>query len=442
MRIMWAVMSLALVSAVACDPCAGTPSCRAEPEVSYTGQFVERQSGKSVSGVQIAFVRRGGSLLVADTITAISDRDGFFVLRMSALQDGFVEGDLIITPPAPHTPYTVRGKRLSTHRTRGDGGFLGRLVVNPYLQFIGELHDRKTLAIVPEATVTIRQFGPAVVEPATSQTTSADNGRFSWDPKVIEFGDLDVEFEVSASGYPRSYKLRDTISLQYVYGPPSVAVLAVGGGWAYVGEVMRRGLRQFLPGVTVEFTRTGGIGAQPDRFTATPDENGRFLIPMEPIGDGTLIGDLTIRPPGGLPTETLRDVAITTFDGFGTRLLTFGYGPATIVRNVLIHRATGLPVKEGTHVRVYRVGGLNTFPAPWGVVPDDGIRIVNSEGVIAYDAATLDSGTVFYDFEVRLNAPYAWDTLRAIPTPARFSDQTVSDTLLVGRAIGAIRRAP
>jgi len=427
---------IVFVATAACDPCAGTASCHMTPEVSYTGQFIERQSGKSVGGVRVAFVRSGGSSLIADTIKAISDQDGFFVLRAGAPQDGVVQGVLVVTPPAPYFSYTVPGVRLSTHRIRGDGGFLGRLVVNPYLQLIAELHDRKTSAAVGGATVTIRQFGPAVVEPATSQTSSAENGRFSWDPRVVAFGDLEVEFEVSASGYPRSYRFRETISMQYLYGPPRFLVLAVGSGWAYVGEVMRRGLRQYLPGVTVEFVRTGGINAQPDRFTATADENGRFSVPIEPIGDGTLIGDLIISPPGGLPVETVKDVEITTFDGGKVKLLgPFGYGPATILRPVFVYRATGLPIKEGTHARFTRVGGLPIFPAPWGVVPDDGIRIVDSAGVAGYDAATLDTGTVLYDIEVRLNQPHSWDTLRAVPVRARFSDAAFADTFRVGSSL-------
>lgn len=428
-----AALTSVLVVSAACDPCAGTPSCHMEPEVSYTGQFIEFPTGKAVGGVHVTFVRSGDPVLVSDTIRATSDRDGFFVLRAGALQDGVAEGALTITPPAPHAPYTVPRLRLSTHRKRGDGGFLGRLMVNPYLQFIAELHDRNTFAVVAGAAVTVRAIGAARVEPATSQLTSADNGRFMWEPKVIEFGDLEVEFEVSAAGYPKSYHIRDTISLQYLDEPPRLIVLLVGTG-SYVGEVIRRGTKQHLPGVTVEFVRTGGIQAVPDRFTATPDQNGRFDIPMEPVGAGTLIGDLIIRPPAPLPVETVKDVEIPTFDGGKVRLLgPFGYGPATIVRPLLLYRATGLPIRVGTHARFSHVGGLpDVIPAPWGVVPDDGVRIVDSTGVVAYDAATLDSGIVLYDIEVRLNYPHKWETLRAVPIPARYSDKTAVDTFRVG----------
>jgi hypothetical protein len=434
MRLTVAALAIAVLSTAACDPCAGTPSCHTEPEISYTGQFIEFPSGKSVGGVSVTFVRRRGSELVNNIVSATSNADGFFVLRMQAFQDGAAEGDLTVTPPAPHSPYTIRGIRLATHRTRGDGVFIGRLMVNPYLQFIGELHDRKTFEPVAGASVTIRQIGPTLVEPATSPLSSAENGRFMWEPKIVQFDNqLVVDFEVSANGYPRSYVLRDTIPLQYLDEPPRLLVLMVGGGWSYIADVRRRGTKEVLPGVTVEFTRTGGINAVPDRFTATVDQNGRFSVPMEPSGDGTLIGDLTIRPSAPLPVETYRDVELVTFDGGKTRVLAFGYGPATIARPVLVYRATGRPIAEATHARFTHVGGLpDVMPAPWGVVPDSGIRIVDSTGTVAYDAATLDSGIVLYDIEVRLNYPHSWDTVRAIPVPARNSDKPAVDTLRVG----------
>ena len=431
-RALWFAGGFAFVMAsTACDPCAGMPSCHTQPALSATGQFIEFPSGRRVPGVSIAFARSGGAELAVDTIRAVSDGDGFFVLRAPALETGVVSGSLVIKPPPPHDAYVVPGVTLETHTKRGDGSFLGRLMVNPYLQFIGELHDISTFAAVSNATVTIRQFGPGIVDPPTAQFQSADNGRFMWEPTVVEFGPMEVEYEISAPGRPRTYFVRDTVPLQYRDEPLFVHLIFVGPG-QYVGEVIRRGTKQYLSGVSVEFVRTGGIQASPDRFTAVPGENGRFAVPLELHGPGTLVGDLTIRPPAPIPTEVVRGVEIDAFDG-GVRVFgPFGYGAAIIPRPVLVYRATGKPIRTGTHSRWIHVGGLPITPAPWGVIPDDGVRIGDSTGTVAYDAATNDTGTVLFDIEVRLNAPHAWETLRNVAFPSRFSDIPVRDTMRVG----------
>lgn len=56
-----------LVAVTACDPCAGTPSCRVSPRVSYTGHVVERTTSRSVEGAALTFIRTGGVALAEDT---------------------------------------------------------------------------------------------------------------------------------------------------------------------------------------------------------------------------------------------------------------------------------------------------------------------------------------------------------------------------------------
>src|SRR5687768_18455506 len=42
-----------------------------------------------------------------DSVSAVSNSDGFFVLRASALKDGVVHGHLRVSAPPPHASYTV-----------------------------------------------------------------------------------------------------------------------------------------------------------------------------------------------------------------------------------------------------------------------------------------------------------------------------------------------
>jgi hypothetical protein len=56
---------IAVLLAGACDPCAGTVSCHTEPELSYTGQFIEFPSGKAIASGQCRVETDSSSCAVA-----------------------------------------------------------------------------------------------------------------------------------------------------------------------------------------------------------------------------------------------------------------------------------------------------------------------------------------------------------------------------------------
>jgi hypothetical protein len=65
---------------------------------------------------------------------------------------------------------------------------------------------------------------------------------------------------------------------------------------------------------------------------------------------------------------------------------------------------------------------------------DDGRRPVTTDGRVTYRAPAADSGSMRVDIIVRLPEPLAWDTLRNVTLPSRFSDsQADLGTLLVRR---------
>lgn len=423
-------IAVVMVGTVACDPCAGTPSCHTTPEISYSGQFIHYPDGSGIGGVEMIFVRDSGAELASDTIRTRSDASGFFTLRGSALEEGTVYGSITVTPPEPWPSYTVGRVALSTHVARGDGGTLGRWMVNPYLVYIGELHDVSTSAPLAGARIRLTEVGtPRTTQPALT-FESAVNGRFMWTPPITNYGPIEVQLDVTPKGSTRTYHLFTTIQPQYRDEPPVLQPLLVGPG-KYVGSVYRRGTKEFLPGVTVDFARTGGIHGDPDSFSAEVDEFGQFPVPIDFPRPGTMVGTLTVHVPG-MPDERITGLRIDAFDGGGVRLFgPFGYGPAIIPRPVFLYRATGEPIKEGTWVQFVRTGGLAIHPAAWAQ-PDSGIRIVDGNGSVAYDAATDDSGTVIMDLRVLLNYPHAWDTVHAVAFPARYSDVPVVDTFRVG----------
>lgn len=402
-----------------CDVCAGTPSCHNPPEVSVGGQFIERKSGATLAGVAVEFVRRRGALTDVDTVRAVSDREGFFQLRMGALQDGNVVGDLRVTPPAPYKPYVATNVTLPTSRTRGDGSYLGRLVVNPYLVFVGDVYDRTTRAPVAGATVTLRRISGARLYTDEMTFTSGSDGRLAWiDPDVVEFGVLRAEFEISAPGYPRAFRFQRDIPLSFKDGEIAIMGLPMGSGLTYLARTTRRGTGEALPGVSIEFRRTSGIAVQPDPLTLTPNADGYFVINLAPQGAGTVTGNLTITPPAPYPVETRTLTLAASDDDITPTLGDFGYGAMEFLSAYFRYRGTGLPVNGGIVGEVKRVSGLRTLASP----EDNGWRALADDGRLVYSAATTDTGTTIYQIVARLAPPFVPETLKAVAIPSRYSD--------------------
>lgn len=417
----------------ACDECAATPSCHNPPQISYGGQFIEHKSGAPVRGVTVSFVRRSGIEVDLDSISDVSDGDGFFTLRVGSVYDGAATGDLMVVPPAPYSPYTISGLSLRTSRVRGDGASLGRFVVDPYLLLVGHVRDRYTLQPIPDAAVTLRRTSGGRLDQDVRSFTTDFGGQFAWvDPTIIESGTINVTFEITAPGYPRAYVVPREIPLQYRDGDMAFVIIPVGSGLSYVASTGRRATGEQLPGVEVQFRRLSGIMAQPETFSVTPQSNGSFGFPLASTEDGTLVGELVVRPPAPYPPE-VDTVTLATSDDDRARFLgVFAYGAQVNFTAMLRDSATGTSIPQGTTVSVKRVGGL---PLAWDTPPDGHERVVDAQGRVAYQAPTSASGTVQFDLIVQLPAPFLWDTVRAV-VPSVFSD----DAYDVGTL--AVRRRP
>lgn len=212
-----AALAAALAAGLtACDPCAGTPSCRDGNHVSYVGRTVERYSGYSVAGTTVQFIRTAGVALVSDTISVRSGSDGFFLLSSAAEASGDVVGTLHIAP-AGRPAYDVPGLTLQTSTTNGDGGDLGRLVVDPFIFYVGEVHNTATgsNAVFPYASITFRRTGGITIDHDTIVTQADPAGRFFIAPVASEPGVLQGIFTVMADGFPHPYDVSITIATQY-----------------------------------------------------------------------------------------------------------------------------------------------------------------------------------------------------------------------------------
>lgn len=432
-------MMLALLGApllTACEPCAGTANCSTAPRVSYSGRTVVYRENRPIGGVTLEFARTGGAELTGGRLVATSDGDGWFRLVGEVAGEGDVVGDLTVRPPAPFGAYTVPGVRLRQTSVRGDGGDLGRIVADPYLAVIGEVRSLATRGVLPNAAVRFRRTGGVAISPAAFDWVTDAGGRFFLNAQPATFGTIEGELTVQSTALPKPYAIPFRFTTEWRDRvPEAVTLVRLGNGLVYVGELVRRGSLKGIAGAEIEFVRTGGIAADPERLVVRSDTAGRFPLVLSPSGAGEVVGDLTVRPPAPLQPFTVRGLRLATFDR-DTVLLAGRWfiGEQVFGALELFARATQRPLDSGVVAVFRRTGGIR-------IDPDSQVWRTNREGRIPIRAAALESGTVTGDVEVRLPAPFRTDTVRGVRLASRDDDtQTFLGRAGVGAWLGYVGR--
>jgi hypothetical protein len=197
------------------------------PVAAATGRFIVHKTGAAMSGVSVSFVRDSGVELHGDTIRGTSDDEGFFTIEGESQSLGTVFGHMLVVPTAPHAPYTVSNLEIKSSNIRGESSVLGRLVVDPYLILIGELHDRKTYALLPGAKVRMHRLaGGRLVKDDTTFVTDG-GGRFAWiEPRVLEFGTIQARFRITLTD-GRVFTVYQDVPMQYRDATLTFALLQV-----------------------------------------------------------------------------------------------------------------------------------------------------------------------------------------------------------------------
>jgi len=425
----------------ACDRCAGILSCTDGPRLSVGGQLIERATGAMVSGAAIDFVRTGGVALVSDSVRATTDAYGHFQLAVEAGESGDVVGDLVVRARDPWTPYRARGLRFSTSEVRGEGHTLGRIVVDPYIEFIGVLSDRRNRQPLVGARLTIlRTGGVAVSAPDSVEMTLDGDGRFHYDVKAVEPGEMIADLVVASPSLPRVYRVAGVrFPATYLDRVPDVAAAwSLGTGLPYVGIVYRRGSNVREAGVEIEFRRIGGIEVDPDTFVVHTNADGAFSLSTTPLADGVLIGDLIVRPPLPAVAETIRAVQMQTLETEPLVLIgAWGYGFGLFYGSQLWLRGTGGPA-VGLDVEFRRTGGI-------AISPEVIASRTDTAGRFPLGASANGAGEVIGDLTVRLPDPLPPTIIRGVRVATFASDEMrflgywgVGPSL---RYLGIIRRA-
>jgi len=401
----------------ACDPCSGIIGCSGPARMSVEGQVIVRESGAAVRGVALTFVRTDGVGLATDSVQTTTDAAGRFQLVTDAAAVGDVAGDLVVTPPAPWQPYTVSGLHFSTSTIRGEGQILGRMVVAPYVEFIGELYSRSNGQPLSGALVTITRTGGVAVSPDSFDVTAGSDGRIYFKAQAANPGDMVADLVVTSPALARTFRRSDVhFSATYLDLIPEVAaVWRFGSALPYVGEVYYRGTGARSAGIQVEFQRTGGILVDRDSFVTSTGSDGRFPFLMAPLADGELVGRLIIRPPAPVLPETLQTLRLPTVDTDQLLLLgVWGYGQQILYAGELFLRGTGMPA-VGLEVEFRRTGGIAISPEAFVVHTD-------ASGRFPLAPSNAADGEVVGTLVVRLPAPLAPDTIAGVHLATFASD--------------------
>lgn len=418
-RLLTAAALVTVISVGGCDPCAGTPNCHVFSKVSVTGQFVSRKTGERVGGVQVEFTRESGRETQVDPIRTVSDDQGYFTLHTATYGDGGVTGILRITPPPPWSPYEVRNFTMQSHIVRGDGNYLGQLVVDPYIFMIGEFFDRRRGTIVPNARLTLKRTGGVMMTPDSVDIFADDAGNFTFGADVSTHGVVEVDAVLTTPYDAEPFRFKYLLKTEHRQTAPFRERFTFPRLAQWVVEFSRRGTGIFVPGVRAKFVWTGGVHVVPEVIEDQLTEFGRLAIFPTPEGDGEFEGKLIVMPPN-FPTETIPLKLRTHYEDTVFFAGVFGYGPHVFVEAQIVNRATNAPI-SGAAVTFKRVGGLPKVEHPAAEGVDMGVRTTDAAGVATYIVGAPDSGQMIFDLETLIPGGRR-DTIRGVTVPAHYRD--------------------
>lgn len=299
------------------------------PAFLYRMRFLRDDTFEGIPRATVIFRRRSGPRLVSDSVTTVTDAEGFASPPVRPLERGVVVGDLsIIWRGKVWTSLRVKYPTVDDDKARFGGTFLiGALadegaritsLVTVYRRTSFQLLAGAPWRFTPES-------GP--LKTALSGVTDSRGGvilRASVGDTGTVRGTLAVRF---ASDEPE--ELLPGVTLPAVNDDLMryVAYLGVGPSALYAGKLLDSVSRAPIPGATVEFRRRGGVPTASDSFSWELNELGLFRMFPVPLADGEIVGDLTFRLPAPYRDTTFTDIRLPTFRGDETRV-----GPVFLVR--------------------------------------------------------------------------------------------------------------
>lgn len=268
--------------------------------------------------VHVTFKRTGGAQLTGlgpnETFTTQSGADGWFPLfarQVKPVSFDTVFGELTVDEAAPFQTRSVKivpSHEFRRHSRLLDFGF-GPSIEWHFLAIDRGHTDRAVSGVVVEFQKT---GGLPVTVPDWSATTDG-TGQVIFPGMTEAIGTLAGHLRVTPPTPWKPFERDVTLDTFDADSGRTFDTLWVGPGLPYFVRI-RNGATP-LANVVVEFQRTGGIAAVPDRFTVKTNAAGEAFIQPDPETEGTLTADITVRPPAPFATFTVRGVQMQAVDG-------------------------------------------------------------------------------------------------------------------------------
>ncbi len=400
-----------LILVSGCEPCAGTSVCRTTAKIDLIGQIVDGRTGAPAPDVQVAVTLPGG-----EQASATTRGDGGWEISRDVQMPDSLSATVTATVTAPgHAGYTTPPIPVHVSTRAGDATMVGTWFATPYVHYLATLLYHGT----PLKSASVR-FAPTGGVSVSGTLTGATNsvGTFAVTLGGDQLGSAIGTLTVTQASLSRPIVLTGyQIPLGFQYGIPAPqASYNLGAKLTYGAQVIFRGTEQYVQGVKVNWTRTGGIATTPATFNTTTDANGFFTLNLTPNAEGTTIGTFTLTPPNA-PAITYRNFELATYDSTSARSLgafRYGQGWAWAIE---LWRNDSLKQAKGVHATFRRTGGL-------AITPDSLQLVTASDGRIVVRASVTDTGVVDGEITVQPDSgpsrlitglhlgTYASDTLR------------------------------
>ena len=356
----------------------------------YGGNVLFRGTYQPSPGTTVTFTRTGGRELVQNPVSVVAGDGGFFFFELEPLGRGAIVGDLTLTPPNDRPPYVYRNLQLSTYDSTNVRN-IGVYAHGEIWDWVFEMRRTSDSSLVTWTPFEfVRTGGLALEGGDVVRGQSNGSGRLLVRASVLDTGTVTGTLTLRPSGSPPvtvgEVSLRTFAADSQRFA--GVRFVDWYGRYPYGGNVLFRGTYQPSPGTTVTFTRTGGRELRQNSVSVVAGDGGFFFFELEPLGKGSIVGDLTLTPPNDRPPYVYRNLQLSTYD-------------STNVRNIGVYahgerwdwvfemrRSADSSLVTWTPFEFVRTGGL-------ALEGGDVVRgQSNGSGRLLVRASVLDTGTV------------------------------------------------
>lgn len=413
------------LTAAGCDPCDGVVGCSAGgARIAVEGRILDPWNGMPVAGTRLTFLRRDGVALADDSVNVIVGTDGRFELRVEAEEVGEAIVDVRVESANPsEPPYFIRNLKLAAVVGRGQGTVLRPWTSRPHFPYSAEIFYRFAPdSVVDRLPLQVRRvsgtewYGNGPVGDVYTTGTDAFGRVPLFADSVYAQSNEELIVDISATlgaPYGRSTTRGVRLTPSYEYKPPMrVPRFGIGPSLNWGFAFHRRATLQPMANVRLEFRRTGGIPVRPEQFTAVTDGNGIVGVPLVPLADGTLLGDLIVTPPPPNAPFTLALEIPTLHEDQGRLFGRWGIGPHLLYYGRIIARDAGVP---NVDVELRRTGGVAVEPEVFTARTD-------AQGYFPMSPAPLGDGELVADLHIRPPAPYTAFVVRGLRLPTSQSE--------------------